>query len=299
MKRGLFLLSLLAAACLSGVSAIAHAAPYSYEPPIQKRWIVKLRVMTFNIRTDARADGRNNWEMRFLHVNAFLNKSKADVIGMQEVRDNQLSDLRDGLSQYGYTGVANGDGKTRGEYNPIFYKKSRFNLLRSGTFWLSPNGDKPSLGWDATHKRIATWAILQDKGTMKSVVVVNTHLDHDGAQSRVNSATLIKERVSRMTNELPVILMGDLNTTAADPVYNRILTGIFPMKDTNKAAETLKGPTETFNGFGLCSPQERIRKDFIFVTPKVRVKQERIWPSELKHGLYLSDHNAVSADVEF
>lgn len=265
----------------------------------QKRWIVNLRVMTFNIRTDSRADGRNNWEMRYQKVGAFLGKSKADVIGLQEVKDNQLQDIASSLKDFGHVGVAREDGKLKGEYNPIFYRKSRFNLLRSGTFWLSPQSEEPSTGWDAKYRRIATWAILQDKTTMKSIVVVNTHLDHEGALSRVNGATLIKQRVSRMTNELPVILMGDLNTTDSDPVYAKILTGYFPMQDTHKAAGELKGPNETFNGFGLCKDEERIRKDFIFVSTRVRVKQERVWPSALKHGFYLSDHNAVSADLIF
>lgn len=265
----------------------------------QKRWIVNLRVMTFNIRTDSRTDGRNNWEMRYLKVGAFLNKSKSDIIGLQEVKDNQLQDIAASLKDYGFMGVAREDGKQKGEFNPIFYRKSRFNLLRSGTFWLSPQSEEPSIGWDAKYKRIATWAILQDKATMKSVVVVNTHLDHEGALSRVNGVTLIKQRVSRMTNELPVILMGDLNTTDSDPVYAKILTGYFPMQDTHKAAEELKGPEETFNGFGLCPDEARIRKDFIFVSTRVRVKKEEVWPSALKHGFYLSDHNAVSADIVF
>lgn len=285
MRRGVLFLGLMALA----LAVFAN----------QKRWIVNLRVMTFNIRTDSRADGRNNWEMRYQKVGAFLVKSKSDVIGLQEVKDNQLSDIAASLSDYGHVGVARDDGARKGEYNPIFYRKSRFNLLRSGTFWLSPQSEEPSIGWDAKYKRIATWAILQDKATMKSVVVVNTHLDHEGALSRVNGATLIKQRVSRMTNELPVILMGDLNTTSSDPVYTKILSGYFPMQDTHKAAEELKGPSETFNGFGLCQDSERIRKDFIFVSTKVRVKQERVWPSTLKHGLYLSDHNAVSADLIF
>ena len=265
----------------------------------QKRWMVKLRAMTFNIRTDSHADGRNNWEMRYLKVADFLEKSKSDIVGLQEVKDNQLQDLATRLTDYGFVGQARDDGKRQGEYNPIFYKKNRFNLLRSGTFWLSPNSEEPSLGWDAAYKRIATWAILQDKATMKSVVVVNTHLDHVGALSRVNGASLIKERVSRMTNELPIILMGDLNTTYRDPVYAKILNGYFPMQDTHKVAEDLRGPAETFNGFGLCKDDERIRKDFIFVTTKVRVRSERVWPSALKHGFYLSDHNAVSADLVF
>lgn len=60
------------------------------------------------------------------------------------------------------------DGKTKGEYAPIFYRKDRFSVEKSGNFWLAEDinavGKK---GWDAACERVATWAILKDKNTGK------------------------------------------------------------------------------------------------------------------------------------
>ncbi|MGN1214011.1 MAG: endonuclease/exonuclease/phosphatase family protein, partial [Bacteroidaceae bacterium] len=150
----------------------------------QRQKPVKTRVMTFNIRLENKNDGVNNWEMRYQKVGEFILKQKTDIIGMQEVKQVQLEDLKNTMPDFDCVGVARDDGKQKGEYNPIFYNKKKFNLVSHGTFWLSETPLQPSRGWDAACNRIATWAILQDKETMKSIMFVNTHLDHVGQKAR-------------------------------------------------------------------------------------------------------------------
>lgn len=265
----------------------------------QRQRPVALRTLTFNIRNVNKSDGPNNWELRFQKVGAFLKKSKADIIGLQEVKQLQLEDLANILSDYDAVGVARDDGKQKGEYNPIFFNKNRFNLLRCGTFWLSDTPLEPSLGWDAACRRIATWAILQDKETMKSVLALNTHLDHVGHEARINGTTLIKERIGRMVNDLPVIITGDFNVDETDPVYAKTLTGIFPVRDVWKEAPSKKGPEYTFQGFGRVKPEDAKKIDFIFVSAQFKVKSATIVDSALGNGFYLSDHNAHWADLVF
>lgn len=60
-----------------------------------------------------------------------------DVLGTQEVLHNQLEDLKQRLPEYGVVGVGREDGKEKGEYSALWYKKNRFDLLDSGYFWLS------------------------------------------------------------------------------------------------------------------------------------------------------------------
>lgn len=265
----------------------------------QRQKPVTARIMTFNIRTETRVDGRNNWELRYQPVAEFVNKSKADIIGMQEVQQRQLTDLCSMMGDYSYVGVARDDGKQKGEYNPIFYRKERFNLLRSGTFWLSPTPAEPSYGWGAACRRIATWAILQEKTTMKSIIVLNTHLDHISEEARANGAALIKERLSRMNNELPVVVTGDMNSDDKSTAYAKFATAIFPMQDAYKTAKRKKGPDYTFHGFGQLPQDNRTKIDYIFLSSQINVKKFTNYDGSLGEGRYLSDHNALTADIVY
>ena len=265
----------------------------------QRQKPVTARIMTFNIRTETRVDGRNNWELRYQPVAEFVNKSKADIVGMQEVQQRQLTDLCSMMGDYSYVGVARDDGKQKGEYNPIFYRKERFNLLRSGTFWLSPTPAEPSYGWGAACRRIATWAILQEKTTMKSIIVLNTHLDHVSEEARANGAALIKERLSRMNNELPVVVTGDMNSDDKSTAYAKFATAIFPMQDAYKTAKRKKGPDYTFHGFGQLPQDNRTKIDYIFLSSQINVKKYTNYDGSLGEGRYLSDHNALTADIVY
>lgn len=70
---------------------------------------------------------------------------------MQEVYHNQLNDIAHLLGPtYGHVGVGRDDGKRAGEYSPIFYDRTKFELVKWKTIWLSPRPDVPgSKGWDA------------------------------------------------------------------------------------------------------------------------------------------------------
>lgn len=266
----------------------------------QRQKPVKVRVMTFNIRQENKDDGINNWELRYQQTGKFLSKSKADIIGLQEVKQIQLDDIKNALPTYRNVGVAQDDGKQAGEYCPIFYNTEKFNLVRGGTLWLSETPETPSKSWGATCNRIATWAILQDKKTFKSIVAVNTQLDNASDLARQNSAVLIKEQIGRRINDLPVVLTGDLNVCDDDPTYTKIATRIFPLKDAWKSVSSPKGPTFTYNGFGKTEKNDALNKiDYIFVSPKIQVRKSSVIDASLGGGCFLSDHNAHTADIVF
>ena len=80
------------------------------------------------------------------------------------------------------------DGKTAGEYAPLFYRKDKYEVLDSNTFWLAENPDSVGMmGWDAVCVRIATWAKFKDKATGKIFMAVNTHFDHVGEELAVKA----------------------------------------------------------------------------------------------------------------
>jgi endonuclease/exonuclease/phosphatase family metal-dependent hydrolase len=256
---------------------------------------IQLNLMTFNVRYDNPADGENNWKFRREFVSSMILKNNVDVMGTQEVLNNQLTDLLGSLPQYAYAGVGRTDGKTAGEYSAVFYRKDKFSLLRSGTFWLSENPNAIGIkGWDAALERIVTWVVLKDKTTAKEFAFLNTHFDHIGVVARRESAKLLLAKVDEIANGLPVIVSGDLNSTPdSEPV--KILTDISTsnhLSDSRAIATEILGPTWTFHGFGTVPLESRTIIDYIFVKNKVTVQQVSVI-SEMLGKIYLSDHNPV------
>src|SRR3546814_19040088 len=90
---------------------------------------------------------------------------------MQEVLQHQKQAVEADLPAYQFVGVARDDGKDKGEFSPLGFRRDRFALVGSGTFWLSPTPDVPSQGWDAARPRIATWAGLSDRTAARKRLV--------------------------------------------------------------------------------------------------------------------------------
>ncbi|GAP44478.1 metal-dependent hydrolase, endonuclease/exonuclease/phosphatase family [Lentimicrobium saccharophilum] len=257
----------------------------------------QIKVMSWNIRLDTPADGQNQWKFRKSGVCDLIMGESPDLLGVQEAMHNQMKDLRNGLKGYKSIGVARDDGKRAGEYSAVFYKKSRFRSLHSGTFWLSETPDQPgSRGWDAACNRVVTWSVFRDKKTGRKFLMMNTHFDHVGDTARIESAALIIRKSASLAGKLPVILTGDFNVTDKHRAY-RILTwadneNVFT--DTRKkAGAEITGPDYTFIGFSdQTGAKDQI--DFIFATYEFRVLRHQISDFR-KWTFYLSDHLPVTA----
>lgn len=257
-----------------------------------------VRWATFNIRYDNPQDSLNNWQYRKDRVCQFIKDHELDIVGMQEVLHNQFQDLRAGLPEYDGIGVERDDGKTAGEYAPLFYRKDKYEVLDSNTFWLAENPDSVGMmGWDAVCFRIATWAKFKDKATGKIFMAVNTHFDHVGEEARRQSALLIIRKIKEIVGERPAVVTGDFNVTDASDAYETITTNEFVMKDAYKTAARVTGVDYTFHDFARILAEDCEKIDFIFVTPQVLVKSCEI-PAEVPEAL-LSDHNPQLADLEF
>lgn len=256
---------------------------------------IQLNLMTYNVRYDNPADSTNNWKFRREFAVSMILKNKVDVMGTQEVLSNQLTDLLGSLPQYSYVGVGRKDGKTAGEYSAVFYRKDKFEPLRSGTFWLSEHPESVGVkGWDAAIERIVTWAVLKDKFTGKEFAFINTHFDHIGQVARRESAKLLLSKVGEIANGLPVIVSGDFNSTPDSEVI-KILTNANSdnhLTDSRSVANEILGPSWTFHGFGTVPLESRTIIDYIFLKNKVTVQQVSVI-SEMLGKIYLSDHNPV------
>lgn len=281
-------------AALLGVNIAGNVSSQTSQQPITVNW------GTFNIRYDNPDDQENNWKFRKDRVATFIQQEKLDIVGMQEVLHNQLEDLKTRLPEYAEVGIGREDGKQKGEYAPIFYRKDRFKLLDSNTFWLSQYPDSVGfIGWDGACTRIATWAKLEDKSTGKIFLAVNTHMDHVGVEARRKGALLIIKRIQDIVGNRPAVLTGDFNVNDKSEAYQTLTTNDFVLKDAYKTADVKEGVSYTFHDFEKVPMNEREKIDFIFVTPQIKVTRSWI-PKENPDGKgVLSDHNPQLATLQF
>lgn len=260
----------------------------------------KLNIMTFNIRYDNPDDSLNNWQYRKERVANSILFYDVDILGTQEVLHNQLEDLKQSLPNYESVGVGREDGKEKGEYSALFYKKNRFSVLESGYFWLSKTPEVAgSKGWDGACERIASWAKLKDEKSGKEVLTLNTHLDHVGVVARREGVNLILNKLAELANGLPIILMGDFNARADSDVINQIInkSNVNHLLDSRTISPVVYGPSWSFHAFGKIPYEKRSLIDYIFVSKDIEVKTYGVL-AETENDEFLSDHTPVFISVE-
>lgn len=260
-----------------------------------------MKVMSFNIRYGAANDGENSWPQRNHLVLETIKMFDPDLLGTQEVLDFQAEFLIENLPGYAFHGVGRDDGKRKGEFVPVMYRKDRFELVQSGHFWLSESPDVPgSVSWDSSLTRMCSWVILRDKqGKEQPFAVGNAHFDHRGQQARLESAKLIRERVDAISENMAVIVMGDFNTGEDDAPYAALVKGEFsekePLIDTYRAIEPLRSDREaTFSRW--TGNREGRRIDWIIHTPDI-VTLHALINYTNEDGRFPSDHYPVQAIV--
>ena len=258
-----------------------------------------LRVMTFNIRYNEPKDGENAWPKRKTKVADVIRFHTADLVGVQEAQIGQLRDLETLLPDYSWCGVGRADGKDSGEFSAILYRRSRFRLIETATFWLSETPEKAgSSGWDAAFPRIVTWARFRDLKARMEFVHFNTHFDHRGEKARIESAKLLVNSVSRIARKLPFVVTGDFNARESTDIYKILTGGPSPLliDARYKSEHGHFGPTSTFNDFKELVPGMKI--DYIFVNPGTIVFEHAAL-ADRWDGLWASDHLPVLAEIEF
>jgi endonuclease/exonuclease/phosphatase family metal-dependent hydrolase len=265
-----------------------------------------LRVMTFNIKYNEPRDGENAWEYRKQKVADVIRFHKADVVGLQEALIGQINDLEKSLPGFSYCGVGRDDGKEKGEFSAILYRKNRFKLLETSTFWLSETPEIPgSKGWGANYSRIVTWAKFYDKKSKKTFFHFNTHFDHESEQARQEGAKLLLNRIEQIAGKSLFVVTGDFNSVETSVPY-KILTekksddsenGKVLLKDARyESINGHFGGNSTFNSFKELFPDRKI--DYIFVKNGIKVLEHGIL-SDRWDGKWASDHLPVLAEIAF
>lgn len=270
----------------------------------KKRYGLALAYASINIRyaNGDKKSAERCWNTRRDRVAQFFLDKNIAIAGCQEVLHEQLVDLLERLPQYDYEGVGREDGKQKGEYAPIFWRKNEWTRIKGGTFWLSETPDVvASVGWDAALTRIATFVLLRHKGDGKQLMCINTHFDHIGHTARQKSAQLILAKAKEIAGNTPFVLTGDFNVDMSDAAYHTITHNPeFTILDTYMQGAPHQGVFYTFHDFSRRPAEQCTKIDYIFASPDIKVNSTFIQAEERGENIkHFSDHNPVVANIVF
>lgn len=200
-----------------------------------------MKILSWNIWIDCRFD----------EVKKFLAAADADIIGLQEVKDDDLArDVIGFLAGLGYGHVFAKTGQVWGgktyRHGPAVF--SRLPIVASETFFI-----------DSEDQRTAARADIDIGG--KTLHVFSTHLMHTHhAESEKQQA-----QVAQLIEKLPaehVIVMGDFNATPDSKTIQMMREVLVDTDPTDKPTWSVYP-----EGCGVCLPQKiDTRLDYIFVS---------------------------------
>lgn len=249
-------------------------------------------VMSYNVYI--KGTGDRSPENRTPLVAENIRKYNPDSFGLQEADEGWLERLPALMTEYAYVGIGRDSNNGGGEASPVFYKKDKYELVDSGTFWLSKTPEKASKAWDAMFKRICTYAVLKDKETGFTYAHFNAHFDHMGVIARLESVAVVAEKIKEIAPGIPVVFSGDLNDYEGGDMYARVLES--GLKDTKYLAKTASGGNVTYHGYSdLVEKEAPI--DFIFANAFATEVESYTVVSEKVNGIYASDHHPVVSTV--
>lgn len=268
-----------------------------------------IRVMSFNVRFAMPGHNEsateNNWNdqehPRRDRAVRVIREVNPDLLGVQEAREMQIKDLQQAFPEFAFYGVGRDDGKMGGEFSGIYYRKGRFTRTATGSFWLSETPEKPGTTFAAPPNRIpriASWVRLEDAETRREFLFLNMHWDHIDELAREKSAVLVRDRVTNIAKNLPVIITGDLNSSEDTTAYATLVAtyksgrGLF---DSYRQLHPQRSRDEvTFNGWKHALKGSRI--DFVLCTAEFTPTAAEIFRTTYE-GRLPSDHYPVTATL--
>lgn len=251
------------------------------------------RIMSFNVRCVSDKEGHSIANRSQL-VTAVLEQYAPDTFGVQEATPKWLKIIdRELGDRYARVGDGRSPIEMFTEYSCVYYLKDKYNLLDSGTIWLSETPEKKyTKDFDSRHNRIASWAVLEDKETGVKFTHINTHLDHVLESTRVEQVKVLKTKIAELEKETTVICTGDFNTYETAEAYAEMGKAMDDTKLTAKASDT----GITFHNYDAIEEHDDGAIDFVFTTKGTQADTYKIIRDKVD-GIYPSDHYPIMADV--
>jgi endonuclease/exonuclease/phosphatase family metal-dependent hydrolase len=226
---------------LTGVSA-GGSATASTAPTATTTTVGDLRVGSFNVfgvNNDTSASGEQHiWRERRPVIVSQVLASHLDVVGVQEANQssiyksrlvsaapNQFVDLLRGLNAGGgHYAITN-----RAAYNCVNPASNQSCVFRdqgasgdtriiynTDTVSMVSNGSYQYRAYTGTTKRFLAYSVLRSKLTGRAFLFTDTHLDPHEISTRVKEWREMVAEVDTLKGAMPVISVGDFNTTKYD-----------------------------------------------------------------------------------
>ena len=254
---------------------------------------MKIKVFTFNMRTDVKSDGINCFDGRKERIEQTIRDYSPDIIGFQEIKPHMKAWLRDNFQEYTLIGCGRGKD-LMDESCPVAFKKDAFELISSECFWLSATPSVPGTRYGEDQSpcpRITTALLLKHRECEKPFLFVNTHLDHKGSVARLLGSVQLLQYISE--KNMPFVLTGDFNAMPESREIKVITdNSVLGIKDLT---ENIGG---TFHNFGKIAPADRHKIDYIFTNMEGDPANAFAIEDEGVNGVYISDHFPLCAFVD-
>jgi endonuclease/exonuclease/phosphatase family metal-dependent hydrolase len=251
---------------------------------------MKFCLISSNIRFDNPSDGVNAWpHRREIFTQAILTHSP-DIIATQEGRFDQLKDFQALLKDYDIVDHHRSWIKER-MYPTFFVKKGTLDIIRSDDWWLSRTPEiAGSLSFGSAFPRLMTWMRVQPKESEKTLLVVNTHLDHVKRETRVEQIKVLLKEITRLKDTgSRLVIMGDFNDDPESDVRSELL-GQFPELQDSWSLFNQQEESSHHRFDGKIDRGSRI--DWILVEQSISIHECFHDKREIR-GQYPSDHFPV------
>lgn len=270
----------------------------------------KLRVMTYNMlynekSAEALLPEKHQWNARKPRLLEYLTFAKADVIGSQELQEDQLHEVMSTLgNDYNYYGEKTRVNEGRTDTNAIFFNPKRLELIDSKTILYENR-----VGGNAF-----TYCRFKDKILNSFFSVINTKLTWGDTERRLAEASQLSQFANLLPSAEPILVIGDFNlfpfmehknSLFFDGTYIEKVLTEHNLKDAKN--------NSIFGHFGpLCSITNSKKNlapfvgpelvgfilDHIFANDRIEVLTHGIDTARV-NGEFPSDHFPVIADVFF
>ena len=191
----------------------------------RKRSGESIYVASLNLRLDsALIDSSFLWSDNAEQVYDFFQEKEYDLLGLQYVSLEQLKTIDSVLIGYEVVGIGGVDGKNEGLLNPIFYKRDKFDMVRTKSFWLYNMPDSvESDMWNTATSHILTWIELVEKNTQERLFFFNTSFYDDSDSTLIECADLLLRAVDSISMGNKFIITGDFGIKRGDVAYEKII----------------------------------------------------------------------------
>jgi len=255
--------------------------------------MIRIKVMTFNLRVRSTADGANIFDNRRDKILNLIRREAPDVIGFQEASDVMLDWLKESLTDY----YVLGHGRCKdyhGEGTPIAYRKDQFDLHSFKEQWLSFSPDVPAsvfTGLDQSScPRVLVCAELVHKDSNEPFAFFNIHTDHRGEEARVAECVLLAQQLA--ASKVPFVVTGDFNALPDSASITMLLS----TKEKTGIVDATRSIVGSFHGFRGDVGKHKI--DYVFTNMKTDPEESYAIADDDRDGCYYSDHNALCSFVE-